>query len=234
MNDQQAYFDESSHRHPFENALHPLLYQKLEIGHLEKSLSLHSASHILDFGTGSGRVAFWFLKKGHDVTAIDVSSESLRDLQRMYAQHKTSDWGKLTTATDLPKNGLFDSVVGADILHHVEITTYLPELYRLVKPGGKIAFSEPNAWHIPWYIHWTIKHIPWHIEKGVLQCTIPNLTHKFRQAGFKSVYITGHGLFPTPIVNGVPWLCRQNAMVWGNFPWFRLFAFRFIIYAIKL
>lgn len=233
MNDQQSYFDESSHRHPFQNALHPLLYQKLEMEHLEKFLALPRAAHILDFGTGSGRVAFWFLKKGHSVTAIDVSSKSLHDLQKMYRQHKTKNWGKLITAMELPKEDFFDCIVGADILHHVAINTYLPLLCNVLKPSGNIAFSEPNAWHIPWYVHWRMNRIPWHIEKGVFQCTLSNLFRSFRKAGFKNIKITGHGLFPTPVLNSAPWICRQNALVWGNLPWFRPTAFRFIIHAMK-
>ncbi len=93
MNDQQIYFDESTHRHPFENALHPMLYQQLEMAHLEKSLSLSSGSRLLDFGAGSGRVTFWFLKKGYDVTTVDVSKQSLKDVSNMYHKHKTSTWG---------------------------------------------------------------------------------------------------------------------------------------------
>lgn len=228
MNDQQHYFDDAAHRYP--NAVNPPLAQQLEMEHLERSLGKLSGKTILDFGAGSGRVTFWFLKRGYDVTAVDVSLKSLTDLKRMYKYKRTSSWGKLKTTTALPEKQ-FDAIVGADILHHIDLPTYLPRLYRMLKPFGRIAFSEPNAVHLLWYIHYLREGIPWHIEKGILQCTITNLVKLFRHTGFSKVDVKGHGIIPTKLLNKLPTFCRLNALSFGNIPVVRSIAFRFILSA---
>src|SRR3989344_827333 len=105
MNDQQRYFDDSSHRYPQVNAVNPPLAQEFEMEHLHKALGVLGGHNILDFGAGSGRVSFWFLKRGFDVTAVDVSPLSLRDLRRVYMRKRQKSWGALTTMTELPSAG---------------------------------------------------------------------------------------------------------------------------------
>lgn len=229
MNDQQAFFDEPSHRYPIDAAVHPSLSQQLEMEHLQQSLGILSGNRILDFGAGSGRVTFWFLKRGYDVTAVDVSPKSLRGLRRVYTRERQSSWGTLTTANRLPQEaGAYDAVVGADILHHVDINKYLPLLYRTLKPGGRVAFSEPNAWHLPWYIFLLWQRLPWSIERGILLMSIPKLTTLFRENGFRNVSINGHGLLPTS-------LTRSSINVTlGNLPVLCYGAFRLIVSGQKI
>lgn len=229
MNGQQIYFDTKDHRYP--HAFNPAYSQRLELEHLERALG-QTPKTILDFGAGSGRVSIWFLKKGCDVTAVDVSKRSLLDLRDAYLRQKSASWGKLRIATRLPE-AKFDAVVGADVLHHVDIREYLPKLTALLVPGGRIAFSEPNAWHIPWYLHWMKEGIPWNIEKGVLQCTMGNLMKIVDLSGLRNVRVVGHGLIPTRLFEVFPPLCAVNARTLGNIPFLRYFAFRFILTAQK-
>lgn len=230
MNEQAAYFDNPTHRYQY--ALNPPFAQRLEMEHLERKLGRIPGNTIVDFGAGSGRATFHFLKKGYTVTAVDVSKQSLSTLQTLYNSHKTSSWGKLRIATTLPKTNV-SAVIGADILHHVDMKTYLPILYRILTPGGRIAFSEPNAWHIPWYIHWAKKGIPWSIEKGVQQMTEGAIIDLLRRVGFHEIRIEGHGLIPTRFFEGFPLLCTHNALHWSNIPIFRKASFRFMITGTK-
>lgn len=225
---QQRYFDDASHRYP--DVVDPPFAQRLEMEHLERALGKTPGKNIMDFGAGSGRVTCWFLKKGYNVTAVDISQKSLSDLTRLFRRHRKPSWGILKTATKLPKSE-FDAIVGADILHHVSLNTYLPKLYRTLKSDGRIAFSEPNAWHLPWYIHWYIERIPWEIERGALQCTLINLQKQLHRAHFSDVTIAGHGLFPTRLLEPFSSLCRFNALQLGGY--LKPFAFRFIITARK-
>lgn len=188
MNDQATYFDDPTHR--YQHTHNPPLAQRLEMEHLEKALGKTPGKTIVDFGAGSGRVTFWFLKKGFNVTAVDVSKQSLTDLQILYNTHKTSSWGKLTAATALPKTKV-DAVVGSDILHHVDMQTHLPKLYRLLKPGGRAAFSEPHAWFFPWYVYLFLRRLPWNVERDILQMTACRITRELEKAGFQKIRITG-------------------------------------------
>lgn len=62
-------------------------------------------------------------------------------------------------ASRLPfRDAHFDAVVGNAILHHLPLDTAVPELLRVLKPGGRFCFAEPNlvnphlflALEIPW------------------------------------------------------------------------------------
>lgn len=205
MNDQRAYFDETAHRYPTPVDL-PLA-QRLELEHLERALGSIPGKTIVDFGAGSGRVTFWFLKKGYNVTAVDISPKSLSDLVRHYTQQKQPSWGILLTSSRLP-NTRFDAIVGADILHHVDMQVHLPNLYQILKPGGRIAFSEPNAWFFLWYVYIFLRSLPWAIERGILHMTVSKITSELHLAGFSHIHIAG-------------------------FPFFRRIAFRFIVTATK-
>ena len=53
---------------------------------------------------------------------------------------------------------VFDSVVGSSVLHHLEIEEALREIYRVLKPGGTIYFTEPNMLNPQIAIQ---KNVPW-------------------------------------------------------------------------
>jgi len=43
--------------------------------------------------------------------------------------------------------GTFDAVYGSSVLHHLNHERSLREVLRVLKPGGLIAFAEPNIWN---------------------------------------------------------------------------------------
>lgn len=184
----------------------------------------------MDFGAGSGRVTFFLLKQGFDVTAVDVSTQSLTDLRREYNTHKTASWGILHTSTSLPKRKQFDAIVGADILHHVVLPETLPLLLSALDPNGRILFLEPNAWHVPWYIFLWLRRIPWIIEKGLLACSIPSLQRLLTHSGFKKITIEGYAAIPPQLTKWIPLLHKWNVFL-GNAPLLKFFAFRLIVSA---
>lgn len=195
MDNQRTYFDVATHRYPTGDAVNPPVRQQQELAHLQSCLGKLSGKHIIDFGAGSGRVTFWFLKRGYDVTAVDISPKSLEDLARIYKRIRTPSWGTLSTTTHFPTSALADAVVGADILHHVDIPAYLPQFVRALKPGGRLAFSEPNGRMPLWYIFLLLNRLPWSIERGIVNTTSGNLRATWRNAGLRNIAICGHGLF---------------------------------------
>lgn len=228
---QRDYFDIVTHRFNEEKLLNPSPSQLLELKALESSLFLKPRATIIDFGAGNGRITLYFLKKGYNVIAVDVSARSLRALQIIYNNHKMRSWGALQTHQSLPKTHV-DGIVGADILHHISIQQVLPMIISALKPSGRVAFSEPNAWHLLWYIHYFYSRIPWHIEQGILQCTYFNLKKLFQHAGLSSVFLQGHGLLPTTPLSQFQTINRFNEMMGTVWP-FKLIAFRYIISGTK-
>lgn len=102
---------------------------------------LPSEGIILDAGGGTGRVAQYF----HGTAAqILVADESLKMLCE--AQKKEGLQPVQTYAENLPfQNNTFDCIIMVDALHHVadqqKTTT---ELWRVLKPGGRLIIEEPN------------------------------------------------------------------------------------------
>ena len=227
---QKQHFNLKKNRYSAQKLFSPPLAQQLEIRHMETILRRYQAKNIMDFGSGSGRMTFPYLAKGYNVHAVDSSEESLSDLLSLYDKNKDSSWGRLTVSTSIPSDKKFDAVIGSDILHHVNITLYLPLIQKSLKQRGVIVFSEPNAWHLPWYF-FIFFSLSWEIEKGILQCTRNNFYKELKKAGFRDIHIDGHGLIPTKLLDPIPSLSRLNALQFGNIPIIRYFAFRLLIYA---
>lgn len=225
---QEKFFDKSKHRFPAEKILNPSLSLQLEILHIKKLLNLKPKSTLLDFGCGSGRLTVPFLSMGFDVSGVDISANSLNELESIYKSHRQKKWGKLSIAQTLPKKAVFDGIIGSDILHHVDCRKYFPLLRKLLKKGSPVVFSEPNAWYPFWYPY-ILLH--WKVEKGFFHCSIPNLSKDIKDAGFQKSEFSGHGLLPTRFLNPFPFLCRQNALYWGVGSLTKYLAFRLLIKA---
>jgi 2-polyprenyl-3-methyl-5-hydroxy-6-metoxy-1,4-benzoquinol methylase len=210
-NPQQEYFDNPKNQFPSEQLTKPILSQQLEMGHLLKALHPLSGSTVLDFGAGTGRFSLFFLSKGFDVIAYDISKKSLNVLKKTYFKSKTSAWGNLKTISYIPKNLKIDNIVGGDILHHVSLDAVFPLFFSHLKPNGKVAFSEPNPLNLSWYLVYLAKHIPWEIESGITKCTRRNLFDKLSAYSFVNISFHPHGLLPTRLLNSSKLLSGLNA-----------------------
>jgi ubiquinone/menaquinone biosynthesis C-methylase UbiE len=104
---------------------------------------------ILDYGCGGGRLSLRLLEQGAaHVTGIDVSEVRLNEARDRAASNGFGDRVMFLVAdahaTGFP-NATFDLVVGSDVLHHLDLTRAIPELRRILKPGGRAVFVEPLA-----------------------------------------------------------------------------------------
>lgn len=234
--EQRTYFNTPLHRFDESLVLDPTPAQTAELDCLNRTMGISTKQKhtptFMDFGCGSGRVTFYFLKLGYNIIGVDISEKSLRSIEKKYTQYKQPHWGKLIISTHLP-SGKVDGIVGADILHHVRLDDYIPQFFAMLKTGGKIAFSEPNALHLPWYAYLKLQGIPFDIEKGILQCTYFNLTNTFAKYGFGDISIHGHGLYPTMLLDSIAPLLNINIHVLGNLPFLKVLAFRLITVATK-
>jgi SAM-dependent methyltransferase len=52
----------------------------------------------------------------------------------------------------------FDAVLGNAVLHHLRLDRALPELFRVLRPGGRFCFSEPNMLNPHVFLE---KNVPW-------------------------------------------------------------------------
>jgi 2-polyprenyl-3-methyl-5-hydroxy-6-metoxy-1,4-benzoquinol methylase len=227
---QKLHFDKEEKQYAAQNLLTPPLHTQLELNSIADEVSSipHDAK-IIDFGAGSGRCCLFLTQKGHTVAAVDLSEKSLQALNQNASRLGLPH---IQTSTQLPLNQSAAAIVGADILHHVDIEPTFKKFHITLAPGGKIAFSEPGAGNPFWYLYLGVYRREWSVEKGILQCTPRNFTRNLRKAGFCEIQVQGFGLFPNPLFNWSPTLCRLNLTL-GNLPLLRHFAYRYIITARK-
>lgn len=104
---------------------------------------------ILDFGAGTGNLTRHFVDLGCEVTACDVSQESLNVLKKKNKNVKTV----LISGKKLPfKNNSFDAVVTYSVLHHVPDYLFaVKEMVRVTKRGGFVYIDHEvnNNYYFP-------------------------------------------------------------------------------------
>ena len=163
-------------------------------GSLRRAEWVMKASHfvpgkkVLEVGCGTGFFSEVFVKSGVQLFAIDISSE----LVNMAKKKELSADFRVCDVEALPfDNDLFDAVVGIRVLHHLNMEGAFREIIRVLKPGGRIAFCEPNMLNPQIMIQ---KNVPW-IKK--LMGDTPDETAFFKkklrkflvQKGFQNIYI---------------------------------------------
>src|SRR5438046_6389121 len=121
------------------------------------SRHLRPGMSVLEFGCGTGYFTRDLARSGADVVAIDVSPELL-EIAKANCSASNVRY-EIQNAYELSyPDAVFDSVVGSSVLHHLEIQDALREIYRVLKPGGTICFTEPNMLNPQIAIQ---KNVPW-------------------------------------------------------------------------
>lgn len=227
---QKNFFDVEKNQYNIKLLIESKYHTFLELKSiLDRLTDINKEKLIVDFGSGTGRVTIFLLQKGYKIYAVDISKRSLDNLKKVSSFLKLK---KLQTFSSIPENKKFKAIVGADILHHIDIDIYLSKFFGSLSENGKIVFSEPGAFNLSWYLYLSIFH-DWNVERGLVQCSYYNLKNKLKKSGFKNIKITGLGLFPRPFFNWSKTVCKLNDYL-GNLPILKIFAYRYIIEASKL
>ncbi len=106
------------------------------------------AATVLELGAGTGKLTRVLVELGHDVHATDPDAEMLAVLRRHLPDVPTSESG--AEEIPLPDRSV-DVVVVAQAFHWFDHERALPEIARVLRPGGHVAlvWNNRNA-KIPW------------------------------------------------------------------------------------
>jgi 2-polyprenyl-3-methyl-5-hydroxy-6-metoxy-1,4-benzoquinol methylase len=111
-------------------------------------VDLASAESVADLGCATGTFAARLARPGRVVTAVDASSESVAELERLHADLIARELLAPVRAdlTDLPLDSAsVDVAFCMEVLEHVpDHERALHEIRRILKPGGRLVLSVPN------------------------------------------------------------------------------------------
>jgi len=102
-------------------------------------------TRILEIGCGAGDFTVFLMEQlpRCRFVGMDISGQLL-ELARQRIARPDVEFRKGDVQKIDPSLGLFDAVIGASILHHLDASRALAALHEALRPGGKLAFMEPN------------------------------------------------------------------------------------------
>lgn len=106
--------------------------------------NLRPGLKILEIGCGTGEYSKALLGLGLSLLATDLSYNMLNIAKEKIAGNE----GASLFVSDIDhipaREQSLDLVLGNSILHHLDVDNALKEIFRVLKKGGRLAFSEPN------------------------------------------------------------------------------------------
>lgn len=180
------------------NYINSLVNRLISEGKIKKS------HKILEIGCGKGRFSIPLLKRGYNLTCIDLSKELLSEFKKnisrgMKVKILNGDFNKIAQKL----RGRFDFIIGFYILHHLDnLKISFGSMHTMLKKNGKIIFSENNPYNLMYYAQMLIERdITWKGEKGILNMRKSILFPILSSCGFQEISMRRHGFFPPIIVN---------------------------------
>jgi len=140
MNQQKNYYQENKAYANFLENWDSEFYAKYS----DALCDVQPSSKILDVGCGVGQVVQRLIEFGHEAYGVEISEPNIAKAKEI------SPLCQLYDGATLPFNdGTFDSAGALNVLEHVEQPeTFITELVRVVKPGGRIILSSPNFFRV--------------------------------------------------------------------------------------
>ena len=140
MNQQKNYYQENKAYANFLENWDSEFYAKYS----DALCDVQPSSKILDVGCGVGQVVQRLIEFGHEAYGVEISEPNIAKAKEI------SPLCQLYDGATLPFNdGTFDSAGALNVLEHVEQPeTFITELVRVVKPGGRITLSSPNFFRV--------------------------------------------------------------------------------------
>ena len=109
-----------------------------------EAANINQNSLTLEVGSGTGIFTQLISKTGATIVACELSKELLElALKKSYPPTVTFI-NQDTMQLGSEHYDRYDVVWGSSVLHHLDLGLFLSAALRLIKPGGRLVFAEPN------------------------------------------------------------------------------------------
>jgi len=153
-------FPELDRRHASEESFHDLKYEDsayypyhyrlnptyVIFQEMKEMVRSARGERVLEYGCGEGWTTAELLSLGRHIDSFDISSVALDHASKIVERCNGSERCILKKMAaenlDYPDES-FDVIVGFAILHHLDLSKAMPEMYRVMKKGGLAFFAEP-------------------------------------------------------------------------------------------
>lgn len=178
-------------------------YVHRQIDELLAAIGHTAPARVLEIGCGMGRYTIPLARRGVAVEGLDLTPELLERLRAF-------DGGAnvplhCADILDAPAalHGSFDAVIGFFTLHHLhDLGGSFAAVARLLKPGGRVAFLEPNPWNPLYYLQITLSPgMTWQGDKGILKMRRSLIARAMNGANVELTDVKRFGFFPPFLAN---------------------------------
>jgi ubiquinone/menaquinone biosynthesis C-methylase UbiE len=149
-----AYSREHALRHPLELDTHDTGFRYLfDFTVAARALELRPGARVLDFASGPGFATELLNRLGYRTVAVDLDPPVLRIARDRLGLDARCEAAQAAfvggDGQRLPfGEGSFDGILCMNALHHMpDYRVALAEMFRVLRPGGRAAFSEPGSLH---------------------------------------------------------------------------------------
>lgn len=179
-------------------------YVNRHVDQLISHSGIKPGQKILEVGCGMGKFTLPLLRRGFNITGLDLSPFLLQKL--LEYNNNLFDIDLICSdILEIPEeyNNQFDHVIGFFTLHHfLQLETYFQAMKRVLKPGGTICFIEPNAYNPLYYIQIAFTpSMSWKGDKGVAMMRRSRFEKAASYAGLSNLRLEKYGFFPPFAVN---------------------------------
>src|SRR5439155_12418932 len=186
--------DDRSHNQIYKPSYTTITRLKRRVDYIVSQFDTSKPNDILEIGCGMGIMADMIAQKTEsNILGIDLCVPFIQHAQRYFPRSNLS-----FAVMDFNKPGdfngrQFDHIIGNGILHHLyfQLDEALTTIKKLLKPGGKIIFLEPNIYN-PYC--WVIFSFPFfrkkaHLEPAEMAFSKSFITKKLHSVGYENIKV---------------------------------------------